>query len=130
VLADRGSAPALEAQLVRGCTRAHLVAGSKVREVRFSPEGEAAAYFCCLEALQNCAKHASGAPVQVHLALEDAWLVFSVSDSGPGFDLDGALNGTGLPGMADRLAAVGGTLDVRSQRGQGTVVIGWVPVGA
>jgi len=130
VLADRGLVAALEAQLVRGFLSARLVADADLREVRFAPEVEAAAYFCCLEALQNCAKHASGAPVQVHVALEDTWLVFSVSDSGPGFDIDGTLNGTGLAGMADRLAAVGGTLEVRSQGGQGTVVSGRVPARA
>jgi len=127
VLADRGLVAALEAQLIRVPARAQLVADPALATVRFAPEVEAAAYFCCLEALQNCAKHASGAPAQVRLTLDDAWLAFSVSDSGPGFDLSVARDGTGLHGMADRLAAIGGTLEVRSQPGQGTVVSGRLP---
>jgi signal transduction histidine kinase len=128
VLADRGLVAALEAQLRRGPgARAQLVADPAMATVRLAPEVEAAAYFCCLEALQNCAKHAGGAPTQVRLALEDAWLAFTVSDSGPGFDDTVARDGTGLQGMADRLAAIGGTLEVRSQLGHGTVVRGRVP---
>lgn len=130
VLADRGLLSALEAHLVRVSTNTQLIADPALETVRFAPEIEAAAYFCCLEALQNCAKHASGAPVLVHLALEDAWLAFSVSDSGPGFDLSVAREGTGLHGMADRLAAIGGMLEVRSQPGQGTAVSGRVPAAA
>jgi signal transduction histidine kinase len=83
-----------------------------------------------LEALQNCAKHASGASTQVHMTLEDSWLTFTVSDRGPGFDVGVARDGTGLHGMADRLAAIGGTLVVRSQPGRGTVVSGRVPAGS
>jgi signal transduction histidine kinase len=48
---------------------------------------EAAVYCCCLESLQNCAKHAPGAAVRVMLANpEPEWLTFSVEDDGPGFD--------------------------------------------
>jgi signal transduction histidine kinase len=59
----------------------------------------------------------------------DGGLSFTVADRGPGFDPADAHGGTGLQGMADRLAAVGGALEMRSQPGQGTVVSGRVPIG-
>ena len=55
---------------------------------RYSSGTEAAVYFCCLEALQNAAKHATGATVEVRLWEESGGLLFSVSDDGPGFDVD------------------------------------------
>ncbi|HTD79748.1 MAG TPA: ATP-binding protein, partial [Chloroflexota bacterium] len=94
---------------------------------RFDPPIEAAMYFCCLEALQNAAKHAPGAPVSVHLSAEPAGLTLAVCDQGPGFDTDISHAGTGLQGMLDRMAAVGGTLDVVSVVGQGTTVRGRAP---
>ena len=54
---------------------------------RYAPEAEAGVYFCCLEALQNRAKHAPLAPGRVELGAEDGWLTFAVSDEGPGFDV-------------------------------------------
>ena len=86
-------------------------------------------YFCCLEALQNCAKHAPGAAVHVALARPDAtWLTFSIRDDGPGFDPAAVQAGSGHQHMADRLAALDGTLHVRSEPGQGTTVGGRVPI--
>jgi signal transduction histidine kinase len=86
-------------------------------------------YFCCLEALQNCAKHAPGAAVHVSLARPDAnWLTFSIRDEGPGFDPVSVQAGSGHQHMADRLAALDGTLQVSSAPGQGTTVSGHVPI--
>jgi signal transduction histidine kinase len=56
--------------------------------------------------------------------VQDGELCFSVTDSGPGFAVDGAHAGSGLQGMADRLAALGGLLEVQSAPGQGTTVAG------
>jgi signal transduction histidine kinase len=67
------------------------------------------------------------------LACKDGHLEFSVTDDGAGFDT-AAINGsagrtgTGLQGMADRLAAAGGSLGVRSAVGAGTVISGRIPV--
>jgi signal transduction histidine kinase len=94
-----------------------------------SPEAEAGIYFCCLEALQNCAKQARASPVMLRLAeREPGWLTFEVSDSGPGFDVAAKRQGSGLQHMADRVAALGGTLDVHSGEGNGTTIQGRVPV--
>ena len=58
----------------------------------------------------------------------DAWLMFEVVDQGPGFDTSVAQPGTGLEGMADRLAAIGGALTVELSVGHGTAVSGRVPL--
>jgi signal transduction histidine kinase len=128
VLADRGLLPALRAQLTRSAARIDLQADAALAHARFDARVEAAVYFCCLEALQNAAKHAPGAPVRVGLAVEDGWLIVSVIDQGPGFDTSLRRTGTGLDGMADRLAAVGGALTVESVLGEGTTVSGRVPL--
>ena len=87
-------------------------------------------YFCALEALQNVAKYAGASLVTVRLAGADGALEFSVTDDGTGFDPGAVGYGTGLHGMADRLAALGGDLRVRSQPGRGTTVSGRLPVRA
>jgi signal transduction histidine kinase len=95
---------------------------------RYLPEVEAAAYFCCVEALQNVAKHAPQA-TSVDIALwRNGDLRFEVSDDGPGFDAGNGHEGSGLVNMRDRLAAVGGSLELRSADGEGTSVIGTIPV--
>jgi signal transduction histidine kinase len=81
-----------------------------------------------LEALQNCAKHAAHALVRVRLFSEPDHLLFEVSDDGPGFASERSHGGTGLQGMADRLAAVGAGLVIRSGPGQGTFVTGRLPL--
>jgi signal transduction histidine kinase len=57
-------------------------------------------------------------------------LTFEVTDDGIGFDPVAASRGSGLQGIADRLAALGGTLDVRSAHGAGTTVTGHLPAVA
>src|SRR6266508_830680 len=86
-LADRGLVAALEAHLVSTLPRARIRTDGLTTDERFAPAVEAAVYFCCLEALQNCAKHAPGAAIRLSLGkAEPNWLMFSVWDDGPGFD--------------------------------------------
>lgn len=96
---------------------------------RLSAEIEAAVYFCCLEALQNVAKHADATHVDVVLDLgeEDGVLEFRVEDDGIGFDTAATGSGHGLTNLSDRVAALGGTLDIDSSPGNGTTVRGRVP---
>lgn len=96
---------------------------------RYPQEVESALYFCCLEALQNVAKYANATRVDVRLSELAGELAFEVRDDGQGFEASSARRGSGLQGMADRLEAVGGRLDVRSSPGRGTTVTGRVPVG-
>jgi signal transduction histidine kinase len=77
-----------------------------------------------LEALQNVAKYAEAGAAVVSMAERDGSLVFTIEDDGRGFDASATRRGTGLQGMADRVDAIGGTLDVRSTPGQGTRVQG------
>jgi signal transduction histidine kinase len=95
---------------------------------RYPEEIEAAAYFCCIEALQNVAKHAvdaSSVSVSLH---RNGDLRFEVRDDGEGFEVDDAGTGQGLMNMHDRLAAVGGKLEIRSSPGAGTEIVGTIPV--
>lgn len=96
---------------------------------RYAAEVEAAVYFTSLEALNNAAKHASGANVDLRVAEEEGHLVFSVSDDGPGFDPDQHQPGSGLFNMVDRVAALRGSLEVTSAPGGGTRVTGRIPLG-
>jgi signal transduction histidine kinase len=95
---------------------------------RYSLEIESAVYFCCLEALQNAAKHAPGASVEIRIWEESGGLLFSVTDDGPGFDASVARHGHGYVNMADRLGAIGGTVRWESQSGNGSRVAGSVPL--
>ena len=89
-----------------------------------------AVYFCCLEAIQNVAKHAGrDAAAVIRLWQEDGRLAFEVIDSGTGFDPEAVPRPHGLVNMADRIEAVGGTLKVSSRSGHGTAVRGSVPLG-
>jgi signal transduction histidine kinase len=96
---------------------------------RYAPEIEAAVYFCCLEALQNAAKHGGpGVSAQVRIREEAGALLFEVCDDGAGFETNQHGDGAGLTNMRDRLGAVGGTLRVESSAGRGTRIEGVVPV--
>ena len=95
---------------------------------RYPSEVEGAVYFCCLEALQNVAKHAKATMVRIHLGDAAGELAFSVDDNGVGFDLLHVPHGSGLQNIADRLAALGGQLTVTPGPNGGTTLRGRVPV--
>jgi signal transduction histidine kinase len=96
---------------------------------RYPPELEAAVYYCCLEALQNAAKHAGdGTSATLKLWEEAGALRFEVGDDGPGFDMQHKAPGAGLTNMSDRLGAVGGTLRIELAPRAGTRVLGVVPL--
>ena len=94
---------------------------------RTDPDVEAAVYFCCLEAIQNAAKHAGATLVDLRLACRDGALTFAVTDDGRGFLASSAPPGAGTHNMRDRLEALGGVLSVSSAPGAGTTVAGAVP---
>jgi signal transduction histidine kinase len=96
---------------------------------RYPVEVESAVFFSCLEAAQNAAKHAGpGAAISLDVAERDGIIAFKVRDDGDGVDLERVRPGQGLVNIAERLEAVGGTLDVASSPGGGTVVTGCVPL--
>ena len=91
---------------------------------RYPAQIETAIYFCCLEALQNAARHAPASAVRVSLAEDRGQVMFTVTDDGPGFDPAAVAAGSGLRNMSDRLAALGGSCQVDSCPGRGTTVAG------
>ena len=127
LLADKGLAAALGAQARKSPVPATVEA---VGVERFSENIEAAAYFSCLEAMQNVAKYARANAVSIRLWREEGRLLFSVADDGEGFDPTSIGYGTGLQGIADRLGALDGTLSVVSAPGAGTTISGSLPVVA
>ena len=111
------------------CRRADIAARLEMSALpRHSAEVEAAVYFCCVEALQNAARHAGpDAKAVVRVWQADGALRFEVMDDGVGFAALGS-DGAGLTNMSDRLGALGGSLEVESAPGSGTRVRGAVPV--
>jgi signal transduction histidine kinase len=123
LLADKGLVAALEGQ----ARKAAIPTDVRVENVgRYAQDVETAVYFCTLEALNNVVKYAGATRAEVRLAQTNGELTFEVVDDGNGFDPSETGYGTGLQGMADRLDALGGTLEVRSAPGAGTTITGRV----
>jgi signal transduction histidine kinase len=125
LLADQGLGAALESQARKSPVEVSVEAAGVHR---YTQDVEAAVYFCALEAMNNLAKYAEASRATVTLTQSDGTLTFVVADDGVGFDLAHTANGTGIQGMADRIDAIGGALEIRSAPGEGTTVLGRVPV--
>jgi signal transduction histidine kinase len=125
ILRELGLESAIRAQATRFSLPVDVSAHGLAR---YPSEVEAAAYFCCLEALQNVAKHANATQVRIRLAGAGGELAFSVDDDGIGFDPTRTRQGSGLQNIADRLAALGGHLTVAPRAEGGTSLRGRVPV--
>jgi len=80
-----------------------------------------------MEAVHNVVKHASATRVELHLRQEPPWLVVEVVDDGRGFDRTTVPEGLGITSMRERLAELGGQLELTSESGQGTSVKAWFP---
>jgi signal transduction histidine kinase len=126
LLADEGLTPA-----VRAAAATSPVPVSVVADVgRYDARVEAAAYFACLEALQNAAKHSGATSVRVSLQGGPGSLVLTVEDDGRGFDPSAPTTGAGLANLRDRVESVGGTLSTASAHGGGTRVEAVLPASA
>lgn len=123
LLTDAGLGPALTSLAERSPVPA--VVGD-VPARRWPDAVEQACYFVVSEALANAAKHAGADRVAIDVRADGSGLCVQVADDGRG-GADAA--GSGLRGLADRVAAVGGELSVHSPRGGGTRVIASVPCG-
>jgi signal transduction histidine kinase len=122
VLSDRG----LDAALHALASRAPLPVDLDARVSERLPEPvELAAYFVAAEALTNVAKYANASRATVRALRQNGRLVVEVSDDGVG----GAdpSTGSGLRGLADRVAALDGVLELRSAHGDGTVLRAEIP---
>jgi signal transduction histidine kinase len=123
LLADKGLAVALEAHARRSPVPVTIDADGFGR---YPQAIESALYFCSLEALNNVAKYANATSATIRLRREDGAVRVEIADDGVGFDPLASSGGTGIRGMADRLDAIGGRLEVRSGPGSGSVVTAFV----
>ena len=122
ILTDRGLGAAIEALAERAPLPVDL---DRMPEDRLPAAVEAAAYFVVAESLTNVAKYSSAQHASVRVGRENGFAVIEVSDDGVGGADPGA--GTGLRGLADRLAALDGRLEVQSPPGGGTVIRANIP---
>jgi signal transduction histidine kinase len=123
-VSDHGLAVALESLATHATVPVQVIGAPKVR----LPEPvELAAFYLVCEGLTNVAKHACASSAVVELNREPAKLVVEITDDGRG----GATteHGAGLRGLADRVEALGGRLQVWSPLGQGTRVRAEIPCG-
>jgi PAS domain S-box-containing protein len=127
VLTHRGLAGAIESLSARAPVPVDL----DLTDARFPPAVEGTAYFVVAEALTNVAKHADATTASVRLHVVDQQrLVVEVRDDGRGGASVAA--GRGLAGLADRVAALDGTLSVEdaAPTGQGTLLVATLPLSA
>ncbi len=117
----------LEAALAAAAEVSPLTVTVSVDVERHAEKIEAAVYFCCLEALQNAAKHSGADQVAVTVRTDAGNVVVVIEDDGHGFDTDAAPAGVGLPNMRDRIESAGGVLTVSSTPGSGTRVEARLP---
>ena len=124
LLEEQGVVPALRA-VVAGSAQPIEIVESGVG--RYAANVEAAAYFLCLEALQNAVKHAGASIVRVQLVGDPYTLSLSVEDDGCGFDPGSTPAGTGLSNIRGRVESVGGTLTSDSEPGRGARIHAVLP---
>jgi len=122
LLSDRGLEPALAGLAERSLLPVTI---AETPSERLPPAVEAAAYYLVAEALANAAKHSEASQVTVHVSANSGCTTVEVADDGVG----GAdpEKGTGLRGLADRVAALGGELEVASEPGCGTMIRAELP---
>ena len=123
ILTEQGLGPALEALLTRAPIPVEI---TELPEPRLPPSAEAAAYYVVAEALTNVAKYAGASQATVSISVSDDCATVIVADDGVGgADPDA---GSGLRGLAARVEAVNGSLDVDSPREHGTRITAQLPV--
>ena len=123
ILSDKGLAAALESLVARAPVPVRI---NTVPEQALPQAIEAAAYYVVAEALANVAKYARASGAEIDIAVDDHRVVIEIADDGVGGA--GFGGGSGLRGLADRVEALGGRLDVRSPPGEGTRLRAEIPV--
>ncbi len=79
------------------------------------------------EGLTNICKHAQATAVQLHLRSQDSGLSLTLQDNGSGFQVAANRSGFGLQGMRERVLALGGELNITSDRGAGCQIVATFP---
>jgi len=124
-LDDHGLVPAIDAQLRRFSSHAHVETSLVTHgdPSKLGEDEQIALYRVAQEALTNAGRHAEAGHVEVELSADEHGTELRVSDDGRGFDPSAESGGgLGLKGMAERARLIGGELDVRSAPGGGTTV--------
>jgi len=133
-LGDKSVAPDIQAVAPSNSRSESLTAGSEMPvtlDVTADPlpePVELAAYFIVSESLTNAARYAGPCRVEVRIAPDDGALLVEIADDGCG-GADAAA-GTGLRGLADRIDALGGRLEIDSPAGAGTRLTARLPLAA
>jgi signal transduction histidine kinase len=122
ILSDRGLPAAVEALAGRMPVPVALV---EAPPDRLSPVVEIASYYVIAEALTNVAKYADATSAEVRITQNNGTVTVEVSDDGIGGAVPG--HGSGLRGLADRVAALDGSLEVNSSAAAGTTVTATIP---
>jgi signal transduction histidine kinase len=123
VLTDRGLEPALQSLANRAPFPVEIAG---IPSVRLDAGIEAAVYYVVSESLTNAAKHADASKARVEISATATEVVVVISDDGRG---DANMNaGSGIRGLADRVEALGGELDLTSPSGGGTAVRATLPL--
>jgi signal transduction histidine kinase len=115
VLSSRGLVEAIGAMAARMPVGVRVDADPAIREVRYAPEIEGAAYFVVAEGLANVLKHSGASEATVTITASESSLRVAIADDGHGFD-PGAVQESGLRGLRDRVEALGGHVEVDSHR--------------
>jgi signal transduction histidine kinase len=125
ILSDRGLGPAVDALASRLPVPVSVSDGLRRR---LPPPVEASVYFFVSEALTNLVKHARAGEAWVRMGIESGCLVVEVRDDGIG-GATATPRGSGLAGLADRIAALDGRLTITSPAGEGTTLLAEIPLG-
>ena len=127
ILDDHGIVRAIDASAKRLPLEVTVDAEPELVGRRFDRAIEGAAYYVASEAMANIVKHAEATAVEVRLAIEGDHLVVQIADDGRGLS-DDLVRGSGLTNMADRAAALGGTVSVEASEAGGTMVVAALPL--
>jgi signal transduction histidine kinase len=125
ILTDRGLGAALHALAARAAVPVEL---GSLPAHRLPAAVEATAYFVVAEALTNASKHGRCLGAEIGVRVTEDSAIVEVRDDGVGGADPSA--GTGLRGLADRVSALGGELDVKSPSGMGTTLTARIPLSA
>jgi signal transduction histidine kinase len=135
ILDDLGLVPAIRWLAERQLQPLGIALRFEIEEIeeRLAPEAETALFRAVQEAIGNIARHAAAESVLIQLARRDGALEIEIEDDGRGFDPAGVEGpgpsgrGLGLMGLRERVALLGGTVQIDSSPGRGTRVVLRVP---
>ncbi len=128
---ERLGLPGALGALVEECAaRGDLEANAEIDiDGDLASEEERVAYRLAQEALNNVVKHSAASRASLRATLGDGSLTICVADDGSGFDPDATADGRGVAGMRERVALLGGQLELRAAPGEGTTLTATLPVG-